>query len=340
MLWNFRHGLILAYSTCWWWESLGAKTGYNCMDPQIHARVPFLFVNLATRLKINCNGIDYFNRGELKTKLLSWANRGTTKCILSANDWQREAIFTWHLKNFLGRCKGFARNCLQSHEDFILEIMSSLWPLKLLESILITFLVGSQRFRRDPKRCCPQKKEKVKLRCIKPLFAMKLLRGSSSFLQEQIKTRYVTFSIWLLTCYDLNVYERKMVYETENAHFCSVSATSSGLYTAAWRLMENQCALTRVDIMHDHDYCPLLRLEPSCFTFRPLNLSCILFHCSTSSGNSPLFQPVIPAQFPEACIAARMDATQWACATVRASLAQEAPYSTSTTVDYQALGRW
>jgi hypothetical protein len=63
------------------------------MDPQIRARVPFLFVNLATSYKKeNCKGIDYFNRGEIKTKLLSWANRGTTKCTLSANDWEREAI--------------------------------------------------------------------------------------------------------------------------------------------------------------------------------------------------------------------------------------------------------
>jgi hypothetical protein len=42
--------------------------------------------------KENCKGIDYFNRGEIKTKLLSWANRGTTKCTLSANDWEQEAI--------------------------------------------------------------------------------------------------------------------------------------------------------------------------------------------------------------------------------------------------------
>jgi hypothetical protein len=43
--------------------------------------------------KENCKGIDYFNSGEIKTKLLSWANRGTTKCTLSVNDWQQEAIF-------------------------------------------------------------------------------------------------------------------------------------------------------------------------------------------------------------------------------------------------------
>ena len=36
--------------------------------------------------------MDYFNRGEIKTKLLSWANRGTTKCTLSAKDWEQEAI--------------------------------------------------------------------------------------------------------------------------------------------------------------------------------------------------------------------------------------------------------
>ncbi len=65
----------------------------------------------------------YFNSGEIKTKLLSWANRGTTKCTLSANDWQQEAIFTWQRKKVLGRCRGFASNCLQSHEGFILDRM-------------------------------------------------------------------------------------------------------------------------------------------------------------------------------------------------------------------------
>jgi hypothetical protein len=43
--------------------------------------------NFATRLqKENCKGIDDFNRGEIKTKLLSWANWGTTKCTLSDNE--------------------------------------------------------------------------------------------------------------------------------------------------------------------------------------------------------------------------------------------------------------
>jgi hypothetical protein len=55
---------------------------------------------LATRLqKENCKGVDYFNDGEIKHKLLSWANQGkcaltATKCALSANDGHRQALFT------------------------------------------------------------------------------------------------------------------------------------------------------------------------------------------------------------------------------------------------------
>jgi hypothetical protein len=81
------------------------------MDPQIHPRVPFCFSTWQPGYKKeNCKGIDYFNSGEIKTKLLSWAYRGITKCTLSANDWQRETIFTWNLKKVLGGCWGFARN--------------------------------------------------------------------------------------------------------------------------------------------------------------------------------------------------------------------------------------
>ena len=94
------------------------------MDPQIRSRVPFCSSTWQPGYKKeNCKGIDYFNRGEIKTKSLSWANRGTTKCTLSANDWEREAISNDKEITSWERCRGFARNCLQSHEGFILDRM-------------------------------------------------------------------------------------------------------------------------------------------------------------------------------------------------------------------------
>ena len=78
------------------------------MDSQIHARVPFCSLPWQPGYKKeNCKGIDYFNRGQIKTKLLSWANRGTTKCTLSANDWEREAISNdKELERLLGKDVG------------------------------------------------------------------------------------------------------------------------------------------------------------------------------------------------------------------------------------------
>ncbi len=73
----------------------------------------------------------------------------------------------------------------------------------------------------------------------------------------------------------------------------------------------------------------LLRLEPSSFTFRSQTLSSMLFPCHISWGNCLLFQLETPEPFPEACMDARMRATLWVCATVKAILALAAPCSTS-----------
>ncbi len=74
--------------------------------------------------KKNCKGIDCFNRGEIKTKLLSWANRGTTKCTLSANG--NEKPFSHDIqRTSLEDVGGLQKKAykLQTHEGFILDRM-------------------------------------------------------------------------------------------------------------------------------------------------------------------------------------------------------------------------
>ncbi len=116
---------------------------------------------------------------------------------------------------------------------------------EVAEINLGNFLAVSQRFRRDPKRCCP-KKEKVKQRCINPLFAMKLLRGS--FLQEQIKTRYVTFSCYVISSdivYDIicNIMKSVALYHT------AISCIISCIWYCLWYHRKMYDIINRINII-------------------------------------------------------------------------------------------
>ena len=92
LFWLFHYLLISLYETWWCQEIYYIKTGHSCTDPLIHSRVPFHFAAAWFPKKEFCKGIEFSNRGEIKTKLLtlpaaaqSRADPSTTMCTLLAN---------------------------------------------------------------------------------------------------------------------------------------------------------------------------------------------------------------------------------------------------------------
>jgi hypothetical protein len=140
---------------------------HNCMDPQIHARVPFLFVNLATIVEglpyqyanlttftILSNEYDSLkinNTSNLSNINLDTDNLSTSLSILSSDFEGEIAIFSRNFKTF-SKIAGFFEKVFQKTRNFgeiLLEILQFLFFLSEVDAESC-FTLRKSEFKREP----------------------------------------------------------------------------------------------------------------------------------------------------------------------------------------------
>ncbi len=126
--------------------------------------------------------------------------------------------------------------------------------MKLLKSIWVTFLAVSQRFRTDPKRCCPKKGKSEATLNKTPLcheIAPRFFFARAK--TQQIKTRYVTFSRWLLTCYTrsyyVNFFSPSILYILCHYYFILCHYYFNYLFQSFWPIMSYYVKFSKIAII-------------------------------------------------------------------------------------------